>query len=40
LTDSVATIGFKSAACDADFAAMVARGAVVLEPPEDRPYGA
>lgn len=39
-TDSVATIGFNSADCDADFAAMVARGAIVLEPPQDRPYGA
>jgi predicted enzyme related to lactoylglutathione lyase len=39
-TDSVATVGFNSADCDADFAAMVARGAVVLEPPQDRPYGA
>jgi predicted enzyme related to lactoylglutathione lyase len=39
-TDSVATIGFNSADCDADFAAMVARGATVLEPPRDRPYGA
>ena len=38
--DSVATIGFNSADCDADFAAMVERGAVVLEPPQDRPYGA
>jgi predicted enzyme related to lactoylglutathione lyase len=38
--DSVVTIGFNSADCDADFAAMVARGAVVLEPPRDRPYGA
>ena len=39
-TDSVATIGFNSADCDADFAAMVARGAIVPEPPKDRPYGA
>jgi len=38
--DSVATIGFDSADCDADFAAMVERGAVVLEPPQNRPYGA
>jgi predicted enzyme related to lactoylglutathione lyase len=36
----VATIGFDSADCDADVAAMVARGAIVLEPPQDRPYGA
>jgi predicted enzyme related to lactoylglutathione lyase len=39
-TDSIATIGFNSADCDVDFAAMVARGANVLEPPRDRPYGA
>jgi uncharacterized glyoxalase superfamily protein PhnB len=39
-TDSVATIGFNSADCDADFAAMMARGAIVLEPPQDRSYGA
>jgi predicted enzyme related to lactoylglutathione lyase len=38
--DSVATIGFNSADCDADFAALVARGADVIEPPHDRPYGA
>ena len=38
--DSVATIGFHSDDCDADFAAMVGRGAIVLEPPQDRPYGA
>jgi hypothetical protein len=38
-TDSAVTIGFNSADCDADFAAMVARGAIVLEPPQDRPYG-
>ncbi len=28
-TDSVAAIGFNSADCDTDFAAMVARGAIV-----------
>lgn len=39
-TDSVATIGFSSTDCDADFAGLVARGAIVLEPPQDRPYGA
>lgn len=39
-TDSVATIGFNSTDCDADFSAMVARGAAALEPPQDRPYGA
>jgi len=36
----VATIGFKSADCDVDFAAIVARSAIVLEPPQNRPYGA
>jgi predicted enzyme related to lactoylglutathione lyase len=38
--DSVVTVGFDSADCDADFAAIVSRGAQVLEPPQDRPYGA
>ena len=38
--DSVATIGFNSPDCDADFATMVARGARVVQPPQDRPYGA
>jgi uncharacterized glyoxalase superfamily protein PhnB len=38
--DSVATIGFNSADCDADCAGMAARGAIVLQPPQDRPYGA
>ena len=38
--DSVVTIGFDSADCDGDFAALVARGAHSLTPPEDRPYGA
>src|SRR5438552_3515506 len=38
--DSVVTIGFNSTDCDADFAGMVANGAVVLEPPQDRPHGA
>jgi hypothetical protein len=33
-TDSAATIGLNSADCDADFAAMVARGAIALEPPQ------
>jgi len=39
-TDSAASIGFSSTDCDADFAALVARGAIMLEPPQDRPYGA
>jgi uncharacterized glyoxalase superfamily protein PhnB len=38
--DSVATIGFNSVDCNADFAALVGRGAQVLEPPQDRPYRA
>ncbi|HJZ72895.1 MAG TPA: VOC family protein [Vicinamibacterales bacterium] len=38
--DSVATIGFNSDDCDADFDALVSRGAHPLEPPRDRPYGA
>ena len=38
--DSVATIGFASQNCDADFNALVGRGAQALEPPGDRPYGA
>jgi uncharacterized glyoxalase superfamily protein PhnB len=38
--DSVATIGFNSVDCKADFAALVERGARVVEPPQDRSYGA
>ena len=38
--DSVATIGFNSPDCDTDFARMVGRGAGVVQPPQDRPYGA
>ena len=38
--DSVATIGFSSADCDADFDAWLSRGAKAVEPPKDRPYGA
>jgi len=38
--DTVATIGFNSADCDIDFATMVARGARVVQPPKDCPYGA
>jgi len=38
--DSVATIGFASPDCDADFATLAARGAQVVEPPQDRPYSA
>jgi len=38
--DGSVTIGFNSADCDADFAAMTSRGARALDPPQDRPYGA
>jgi len=38
--DSVATIGFNSRDCDADYSSMLARGAIALEPPQDRAYGA
>lgn len=39
-SDSVATIGFNSGDCDADYSSMVARGATGLEPPQDRAFGA
>ena len=39
-TDSTATNCLNRTDCDADFSAMVARGAIALEPPQDRPYGA
>lgn len=38
--DSPATIGFESENCDADVRAIEERGAVVLERPTDRPWGA
>ena len=38
-TDTVATIGFESDNCDRDFQAVVERGAVVLEPPSNKPWG-
>jgi hypothetical protein len=37
--DTAATIGFESRNCDEDVRAVVARGAVVLEQPADRPWG-
>ena len=37
--DSPATIGFESDDCDRDFQAVVGRGAVSLEPPENKPWG-
>lgn len=38
--DSAATLGFQSADCDADYKTIVARGAVPLEAPANRPWGA
>lgn len=38
-SDVAATIGFDSKHCDEDFRAVVARGAVALEAPKDRPWG-
>lgn len=38
--DSTATLGFESVDCDNDFNAAVERGAVPLEPPANRPWGA
>jgi predicted enzyme related to lactoylglutathione lyase len=37
--DARITIGFATKDCDADFAAVVAKGAAVIEPPTDRPWG-
>jgi catechol 2,3-dioxygenase-like lactoylglutathione lyase family enzyme len=38
-TDSIATIGFESDDWDRDFRTVVERGAVVLDPPSDKPWG-
>ena len=38
-TETVATIGFESEDCDRDFRAVVKRGAVVLDPPSNKPWG-
>ena len=38
--DSVITVGFSSTDCQADFAGLVARGARIVQAPQDRPYGA
>lgn len=38
--DVPATLGFDSRNCDADFELLTARGAVALEQPQDRPWGA
>lgn len=37
--DARITIGFATQDCDADFAAVVAKGAQAIEPPTDRPWG-
>jgi catechol 2,3-dioxygenase-like lactoylglutathione lyase family enzyme len=39
-TDSVVTIGFDSEDCDADYSAVMGRGAETIEVPQDRPWGA
>jgi hypothetical protein len=38
-TDTPVTLGFESKNCDADFRAVMSRGAVALEEPADRPWG-
>ncbi len=38
--DSSATIGFESEDCDRDFRAVLQRGAVALDPPSDKAWGA
>jgi catechol 2,3-dioxygenase-like lactoylglutathione lyase family enzyme len=38
-TETVATVGFESDDCDRDFGAVVERGAEVLDPPSDKPWG-
>jgi catechol 2,3-dioxygenase-like lactoylglutathione lyase family enzyme len=38
-TDSSATIGFESDDCDRDFGAVLARGAVALDAPSNKPWG-
>jgi glyoxalase/bleomycin resistance protein/dioxygenase superfamily protein len=37
--ETITTIGYSSADCDADFATLTGRGAAVIEPPEDRAWG-
>ncbi|MCI0402006.1 MAG: hypothetical protein L0212_00600, partial [Acidobacteria bacterium] len=37
--DSVATIGFESEDCDADYERLIKRGAQSIEKPADRPWG-
>jgi catechol 2,3-dioxygenase-like lactoylglutathione lyase family enzyme len=37
--DSLATIGFETDDCDRDVRVVLARGAVVLDPPSNKPWG-
>lgn len=37
--DVAATVGFESDDCDLDFRRVVERGAISLEPPDDKSYG-
>ena len=37
--DVAATVGFESGDCDLDFRRVVERGAISLEPPDDKSYG-
>lgn len=39
-TDSPATIGFESDDCDQDFREAIERGAIAIEPPNNKPWGA
>src|SRR5215467_4245172 len=39
MEDVSATVGFESDDCDRDFQAVVERGALVLEPPINKPWG-
>jgi len=39
-TDTVVTLGFDSADCDADYREVTARGAETLSAPQNRPWGA
>ncbi len=38
--DTSATLGFESQDCEQDFRTVVSRGAIALEAPTDRPWGA
>jgi lactoylglutathione lyase len=38
-TDSVVTLGFDSADCDAGYRTVTGRGAETIETPQDRPWG-